>query len=216
MPQTVEPGDAARAAPPVSEIRIPSRPHMDAPTIAFLQERMQRSRCYLEYGCGGSTRMATRYQIPFVFSVESDLIFAKAVRRVVSQQRTASQFRMSAPDLGPTGPWGYPRNRDRAATWWRYPTEIWGMIREAEVTPDLILIDGRFREACFFASLLRAEPGTVIVLDDYIGREARYPAVAATLPILEMMGRAAIFEVPAMIDHRGIAFELARACSDPA
>lgn len=216
MSQTVETGSTEQAAPPASEIRIPSRPHMDAPTIAFLQERMQQSRCYLEYGCGGSTRMATRYQIPFVFSVESDLAFAKAVRRVVSQQPSASELRMSAPDLGPTGPWGYPRNSDRATAWWRYPTDIWGMIRAAEVTPDLILIDGRFRAACFFASLLQAEPRTVIVLDDYIGREARYPTVASTLPIREMVGRAAIFEVPAMIDHRGIAFQLARACSDPA
>ena len=216
MSRPIEPGRTDEEFPAAQEIRVPSRPHMDVPTIAFLRERMQQSRCYLEYGSGGSTRMATRYQIPHVFSVESDLAFAKAVRRAVSHERCTSQLRMSTPDFGPTGPWGYPRTRERAGIWWRYPLDIWGMIRAEQVTPDLILIDGRFRAACFFACLLQAEPGTVILLDDYAGREARYPAVAGILPIREMVGRAAVFEVPATMDHRDVAFALARACSDPA
>jgi hypothetical protein len=42
--------------------------------------------------------------------------------------------------------------------------------RRGAVKPDLVLIDGRFRLACFLHPLLAAAPGTPILFDDYTNR----------------------------------------------
>jgi len=37
------------------------------------------SQCYLEYGSGGSTRLAASLDVPIIYSVESDQAFLNAV-----------------------------------------------------------------------------------------------------------------------------------------
>lgn len=198
-----------------SEIVVRSVPHMPEGAVARLRIEMKKSKCYLEYGAGGSTRMAAIENIPYIFSVESDAVFAKAVRRAVSWNKSSSKIVMKAVDVGVTSEWGRPKDKSSCQKWPDYPLSVWSWIEKADQSPDLILIDGRFRTACFLASLLRAKNGTMIFFDDYVGRENRYRQVEQFLKPTEFVGRIAVFKVPNTIDARKIAFELARQCMDP-
>jgi hypothetical protein len=43
-------------------------------------------------------------------------------------------------------------------------------LQHGNVKPDLVLINSRFRLACFMHSLLAADPGTPLLFDDYTNR----------------------------------------------
>ena len=60
-------------------------------------------------------------------------------------------------------------------------------------TPDLILIDGRFRVLCFLTSLKFSPKGTKILFDDYRDRQF-YHIVEEFCPIIDRCGRQALFE----------------------
>jgi len=75
-----------------------------------------------------------------------------------------------------------------------------------QVKPDLVLIDGRFRVACFLHSLLNAEPGTRIIFDDYNNRP-HYHLVEEFCPTEEREGRQALFLVPDQLDRSAIVAE---------
>jgi len=87
-------------------------------------------------------------------------------------------------------------------------------MEKAGLSPDLILVDGRFRVACFLASLLRGTPGTPILFDDYVGREERYAHVERYVKPSQPLGRTMLFEVPDGLDKGKIAMDLARFCMD--
>lgn len=195
-------------------IRVGSRPLMPPETVAFLEERLRRSACYLEYGSGGSTRLAVRLGVKRVFSVESDAAFARAVCAAVERDRRETQFRMVVAAIGPTRDLGYPAGTERCRAWPGYATEVWEAIRAEQASPDLILVDGRFRVACFLASLLQSAPGTTILFDDYAGRGERYDVVERHLKPIRMVDRAAVFETPETIDPRPVLLDWARYCMD--
>lgn len=73
--------------------------------------------------------------------------------------------------------------------------------------PDLVLIDGRFRLACFLHSQLAAETGTPILFDDYTNRP-QYHLVEEFCPIEQSEGRQVLFSVPAELDRETIGREL--------
>ncbi|MBX9749809.1 MAG: hypothetical protein K5Q68_09365 [Roseococcus sp.] len=194
---------------------VPSLPHMEAEGLDFFEDRLRRTQCLLEYGAGGSTRLAARLGVPRILSVESDLAFGQAVATALRQEEPGCDFELCAPDLGPTGAWGYPTDPTTATRWPLYATRPWERLARRQWVPDLILVDGRFRVACFLASLLQARPGVVILFDDYAGRRKQYGVVERHLPITRMAGRAAVFEVPQVLDPRRVAMDLAKYAVNP-
>ncbi len=94
-------------------------------------------------------------------------------------------------DLGPVRNWGYPTSYEGRARFANYFDAPW----EEEFDPDLVLIDGRFRVACFLTSLLRAKPGTLVLFDDYTER-AYYHIVETCLAPDQRTERQAVFRVP--------------------
>lgn len=190
-------------------------PLMPREIIAFLEERLATCRCYLEYGAGGSTRIAASLGVPHVFSVESDAAWAEAVRREVSHAPRGGFVKVRTVDIGATGRFGYPVGRESVETWPDYPIAIWRDIEEQNVTPDVVLIDGRFRVACFLVSLLKCRPGTLVLFDDYVGREKRYGLVEELLKPVDIKDRMALFVVPERLDPVAIALGLAKAVVSP-
>ena len=79
--------------------------------------------------------------------------------------------------------------------------------RHGPVKPDLVLIDGRFRVACFLHSLLAADAGTPLLFDDYTNRP-HYHLVEEFCPIAQSEGRQALFRVPEELDREVIGREL--------
>lgn len=169
----------------------PTRPHMDSETIALLEEMLPKARFYVEYGAGGSTILADRLGVRTV-SVESDRYYAAAVRKGF----IGASAVILTPDIGVTGPWGYPifrkRTRARLERWRRYLDAPF-----AFGIPDLVLVDGRFRVACALESARRivaAGKKATLIIDDY-ARRKRYHSVEAVLGEPNMVGRAAVFAI---------------------
>ena len=65
--------------------------------------------------------------------------------------------------------------------------------------PDVVLIDGRFRVACFLTSLLKSKVGAVIIFDDYSDRN-HYHVVEEFVEVSHLEQRQAIFVVPELSD----------------
>jgi hypothetical protein len=191
---------------------IPSKPHMPAALVSLLTRQLSRSQCFLEYGAGGSTRLAVELGVRNVFSVESDAEFARAVRRTVEAEAKAKGIRthMVIANIGATREWGYPVDNSMFRKWPLYSTTVWRKIEEEGLAPDLVLVDGRFRVACFLVCLLKARPGTMILLDDYEPRRDRYGIVERYVTPTELCSRAGVFHVPAQVPAAEIALDLAR------
>ena len=119
----------------------------------------------------------------------------------------------------PTRPSGSQSKRSISASWasWGYPSTyrhrhrfrnyVHSPWQHSPVKPDLVLIDGRFRVACFLHSLLTAEAGTPILFDDYTNRP-HYHLVEEFCPIEQTEGRQALFRVPEELDRERIGKEL--------
>lgn len=99
---------------------------------------------YFEFGGGGSTVLATQQENLFTIqTVETDRVFAEEL------QKKCPRAQVTWIDVGETGEWGFPLNKDKQDNWPQY----YGAIKKSKVKPDLILVDGRFRVACAISSL---------------------------------------------------------------
>lgn len=196
------------------EFQIRRTPLMKPEAVARLRELMGGAGCFLEYGAGGSTMMAGEVGVPQIFSVESDKDFLDAVALAFAGSGTASRLHTHHVDVGPTKEWGHPADTKAARSWPNYALGIWDVLRRERWMPDLVLVDGRFRVASTLASALHLHPGSLIWLDDYVGREARYGAVTRHVRLKEVVGHGALFEtVP--VKPQEIAADLARYAVNP-
>lgn len=162
-----------------------------SPEVADLvRETYAAARVILEYGSGGSTVLASEMPGKTVFSVESDKRWTRNLQAYLDQAGTASEVHLHHSAIGKTGKWGRPVDHSGYRRYHRYPLEVWD--RPDFIAPDTVLIDGRFREACFYAVMLRSTRKTVVLFDDY-GDRPRYHAVERFAEPVEMRGRMAKF-----------------------
>ncbi len=162
-----------------------------SPEVADLvRDTYARARVILEYGSGGSTVLASEMPGKTVFSVESDKQWTRNLQAYLDQAGTASEVHLHHSAIGKTGKWGRPVDHSGYRRYHRYPLEVWD--RPDFIAPDTVLIDGRFREACFYAVMLRSTRKTVVLFDDY-GDRPSYHAVERFAEPVEMRGRMAKF-----------------------
>jgi hypothetical protein len=170
----------------------PTGPQLDDETVAWLANELSGTNLFVEFGCGGSTLMADQLAVP-TLSVESDPYYAAAVRGVLSHPEST---KILALDMGITREWGMPMffSKRKGLRYAKAPFEHLGTR-----SPELILVDGRYRVACALASAAHAaragEPSKMLV-DDYAGRPA-YHILERYLGSPERIGRAALFVVGA-------------------
>lgn len=159
---------------------------------AHLTEHYKAARIILEYGSGGSTVLGARLPGKLVFSVESDRDWAIDLQEKIDRANLASPAIVYPVDIGPTGAWGRPVDESSWRQFHRYPTAIWSepFFRH----PDLILIDGRFRPACFVNACLRIKQPVTVLFDDYVNRKA-YHVVERLVKPVARIGRMAEFRL---------------------
>ncbi len=215
MAELARDGSTAEADDAKPAIKVPARPHMPREAVDFLDERLKTSKCYLEYGAGGSTRLAMRNKVPAIYSVESDMDFAREIRRIAKREQGDADVRVFVPKIGPTKAWGYPTTTEFAGKWPTYPFGIWDIMSEAGHVPDLALIDGRFRLACALTCFMNMKPGATIIFDDYVGREHRYKEIETILKPEALKDRTAVFTVPDKVPVRRMAMLLAKSVVRP-
>lgn len=161
---------------------------------SLFRDALKQSHHYAEYGSGASTVFADQAGTRDLMSVETDPIWAKRLTLRLSQRATVIHC-----DLGPVGAWGRPQSLNFSDRFEHYFAGAFTY----NFAPDTILIDGRFRVACFLTCLIRAEKGTRIIWDDYVYRPS-YQVVAKILKPRAVTKRQALFVVPGEIDREAI------------
>lgn len=146
----------------------------------------------LEYGSGGSTLLAGRMPGKTVITVENDLTWAKGMQRWIEQSALPSPPHIHAVDVGPTGAWARPKNAKAWKRFHQYPLQVWD--EPFFQAPDVILIDGRFRIACFVTAFLRVRKPTIVLFDDYLDRP-HYHVVERLATPSATVGRMARFDL---------------------
>ena len=170
------------------------RPELTFPedVCDWVREHYAAAKVILEYGSGGSTVLASEMTGKTVFTVENDKRWMRALQAYLDQAGTASPVHLHFVSIGKIGKWGRPRNNDGCQRYHHYPNRIWDHPEFQQ--PDLVLIDGRFREACFYTTMLRCVRKTVVLFDDYVDRPS-YQRVEQFAKPVEIRGRMAKFEL---------------------
>lgn len=164
--------------------------YMPEREAAFLKMVYRKSKVILEYGSGGSTRLAAGMPDKLIMSVESDLAWTRSLRHDLMDAR--SPVILQHVDIGDTGLWGRPVDDRSWRNYHRYPNSVWDepWFRQ----PDVVLIDGRFRTACLASVILRTRKSVRVLFDDYAVRD-RYQMVEGIIEPYQMIGRMAEFRV---------------------
>ena len=180
---------------------MPLKPHMDEDGLLFFKKIIFSSKCYLEYGSGGSTIYAANTaKVPSIISIETDKNWITKIKTSISSN---SNLYLVHCDLGEVGMWGFPKNREKIESFWEYSFRPWDIAENNLLSPDTILIDGRFRISSFLVTLLNARPGTLVLFDDYFNR-SNYWVVEEFCKPHEQHGRMGVFIVPPKCSYKNI------------
>lgn len=186
LPDGTVPSRAA-APDPTCEAAVPAlAPRMTGDEIRYLSDSLAGASTYLEFGCGGSTRLAAEAGVSRAVSVETDRAWIERCRAhpAVRAAEAEGRLLLMHVDVGPLGPYGHPRGRDTAAKWPRYYLSPWS--RFGGAAPRLVLIDGRWRIACMVQALLRCPPDARILAHDF--DRPHYQAILRHAEVAEQVG----------------------------
>lgn len=175
-------------------------PHMSAAKIQLLSESFARAKNYLEYGIGGSTVLAAVSNLASILAIDSSDEWINKVKLEIEKSSFTGNINLIHANLGPTGDWGYPLDESMLKSWPSYYASPWSIFHTENRSPDLILIDGRFRTSCFLYSILNCESGTRILWDDYLNRP-EYHFVENVLAPQGLVDDMAIFNVTSSINR---------------
>lgn len=169
------------------------------PCSDYVQQVYAASDLIVEYGSGGSTCHAAGLG-KTVIAVESSIHWLLELVASCAERETPGRIIPLWSDIGNTKEWGYPVDDSKVKEWHRYATLPWVYCDEHGLAPDTVLIDGRFRVACFIATCLAIKKTTRILFDDFASRP-HYHVVLEVLPAARHVGeRMAVFEVePGMV-----------------
>lgn len=155
------------------------------------------ARVYGEYGCGASTLWMTNNSSATIFAVDSSQQWAESINKAIAVAKSDGiQRSVEWINLGDIGEWGTPLSYDRRDSFIEYFNSPW----KHDKQPDTVLIDGRFRVACFLVSLIKSKPGTKLLFDDYTNRQI-YHVVERYCAISDTCGRQALFIRPNEVDN---------------
>jgi hypothetical protein len=181
---------------------------MDDQGLLFFKNSLKQSNCYLEFGCGGSTVYASNEaKVRHILSVDTSLEWISQVLKEV--RASNGNLHLVHIDLGEVGDWGTPKSTEKYGEFWKYTVAPWKKASELQLVPDTVLIDGRFRVACFLYSLLVARVGTTLIFDDYFDRP-EYFVVERFCRVEQKVGRSAIFVASQHFNTADLVSEYAR------
>ena len=113
---------------------------------AVFKALLPQTTTYAEYGVGKSSLWVLANSHASIFAVDTSEYWIDHVRSKAGE--SAARFDIDWVDLGPIGWAGRPKNYARRTTFQRYIESPWNRGQK----PEVILVDGRFRVACFLYS----------------------------------------------------------------
>jgi hypothetical protein len=147
----------------------------------IFKSAVKDSKLYFEYGCGDSTKWVLNNTDSKIVCTDSSIEW---LNTIPNNSRVVKIY----VNIGPLKDWGYPIDNSQIHNWPQYQKRIW----EYPEKPDTVLIDGRFRVACFLTTLKYADKGTIILFDDYVNRDYYHIIEKYSKPITTY-GRQAMF-----------------------
>ncbi|WP_417239034.1 hypothetical protein [Celeribacter halophilus] len=160
---------------------------------AFLCAQYDAADVIVEYGSGGSTAYGAAQAGKTLYSVEGDKAWHKAMQTHFDSHPPKSDLHLIHADIGETGEWSWPKGNGK---WFRYPDYCFGVWQREDLkSPDLVLIDGRFRTGCFFATMTSITRPTRVLVDDFVGREDKYGLMTEFATPTAFHGRMAQFDL---------------------
>lgn len=213
----------------------PSPPKLTFPPeeAEALRQAYSASKVILEYGSGGSTVEASKLRGKSIVTVESDKQWAADLDVFIrTNPKTLSCPIIKWVDIGRTTHWGWPVDTKNTANFYRYSVWPWTAIfnrnpfqggegvdslivhSDENAHPDTILIDGRFRLACFWASYFFCRKPATIIFDDYLHR-SYHEAIEKTLQPTRLAGRMAIFEINPKVFEPNLIEIMLKSFADP-
>ena len=164
----------------------------------LFKKYLDKSKIYGEYGVGVSTVFANRYNNKHTIAVDSDKNWILNIKKNLLD---SNNLEITHIDLGKLKTWGTPEGYEFRQNFKKYLSAIWGK----SLKPDIVLVDGRFRVACFLTSLLNADEGSIIIFDDYTVRPEYHIVEIFEKPI-ETNGRQAAFKVSGNYDTKELKY----------
>lgn len=143
------------------------RPAMTDAETAMLESFLSKSQDYFEFGAGGSTCSASRLVQKTITTLDNSLEWLMRARESCERQGTLLPLIKFA-DVGPVKELGFPKDERYRNRWPSYPKAVLTLENRSEI--DTFLVDGRFRVACFAATMLVARSDAVILVHDYGNR----------------------------------------------
>lgn len=171
----------------------PIESSLGAEGIAELTASFKPGVHVLEYGSGESTIRAAKAGVASIFSVESDGAWMADVQAKIDQVDTKTHVHLHHADMGPTGKWGMPNDIRKFRDFPGYAVDVWNL--EGFSHPDVVIIDGRFRVACFFTTMLLIQKPTKVLFDDYDNRPGFRKAVEQIMEPSRRCGYMAVFDL---------------------
>jgi hypothetical protein len=134
--------------------------------LELFKRSLAGKHCYLEFGCGGSTELAVMSACEKIVSVESDLNWIKhlTARPLIAEAMRNNRLRFEHVDIGPAGDWGFPKDDSKIRNW---PYYFLTPFLKYPLSYDFILVDGRFRKACAYASYHFMDKDAFMAVHDY-------------------------------------------------
>lgn len=157
----------------------------------YFKKLLPGCQIYGEYGVGTSTCWVSKNTNARIIAVDTSYQWLETVAKCIDNPGRAVLKHI---DVGPIGKWGRPISYSKMENFNQYFEGIWS----ERDKPDVVLIDGRFRVACFLTSLLRADEGTFLIFDDYV-RRPHYHVIERFLKPVSTNKRQALFQVPSRL-----------------
>lgn len=165
----------------------------------YIQKQYESATNILEYGSGGSTILAAE-KGKTVVSVESSASWLIEIMGAYKEKALSGHIIPVYCDIGETKEWGYPKSDEKWKSWPNYCQRPWHFYNEHEINPNLILIDGRFRVACFIACCVSTNSPVRILFDDYVERPSYHVVEKIVKPVEIIGNRLAVFDIkPGMV-----------------
>jgi protein O-GlcNAc transferase len=161
----------------LKEIRFLVKPEYESPNLGAMMDEDLKSfllkicsgRNVLEFGSGGSTLLIGPKSKKMI-SIESDVKFIKTLKPKMSLQ---PKIKLIHANIGPTTFYGKPLEITKVLfkrKFKNYTNIKKILLDESNFEPDVILIDGRFRVACFLQCIIEYDTPIIIIFDDYFDR----------------------------------------------
>eukprot|EP00438_Fugacium_kawagutii_P023158 Skav225899 [mRNA] locus=scaffold5125:36317:37066:+ [translate_table: standard] len=168
-------------------------PLMTREEIQFFRQELSKADAYLEFGVGGSSAVASTYpnlqcykgidsSKDWIEQVSKEDTIAKLIERGIAELKYV--------DIGKTGRLGYPVDNTTFTLWPKYSNEGFAQCH-TQAKHRLVLVDGRFRVACFSKLLLAMDQEgaskTHILIHNY--RWPEYHVIEEFADLIEILGK---------------------------